>query len=280
MRNLIVLICLPLLATLTGTWIACNSGTSYYVFLPNFGVLPLFVILLFQSTNIVEFSVRRANRIFWLALVVICASLFAPGIDSVHRWISLGPHFRLNVSMAFVPILLFTSIYSHQIWTPVGMGCLSLIYVLQPDAGQATAFASAAIIILSFDRSKWVSLRIGASLIFIVLTIIAWTRPDPLPQIPHVEQIVRLAYSQGPLTITAVLFAIALLMSPFVWILLNSTSPPEKAFARSSLCWFSVSYLVTELGNFPVPVIGAGAAPVLGWCICMIFLLHQHSKRV
>lgn len=278
MRKSLLLISLAFFATGVGAWITSQSGISYFVFLPNVLSLVLGSLIFFRSEKIEEFFTKRADVASLFVLVLIGASLLFSGIDSVHRWISIGP-LRLNVSMAFVPVILFASLYGHKIWTALVMGMLAFIYILQPDAGQATAFCSAGIIIFTFDRSRSVSLRVSSALCLMVLTVFAWTRLDPLPPVAYVEQILHLAYSQGPLQVTVAILSIVLLLAPFVWLSLKSFSYKGRVLAGSFFVWFLVSYLVTEYGNFPVPILGAGAAPVLGWFLATTLVVHQPSDR-
>ena len=277
MSYLYFLITMPLFASLAGAWIASAGGVAYSAFLPNFAAIFLGAILFFQSQKVVEILLRRVNLIAWSILILVGASLFFPGMDSVHRWIPIGP-LRLNVSMAFAPLILFALVHGHKVWTPIIMGLLAVVYILQPDAGQATAFASAAILILALDKTKSKSIRIGGSLCLIVLTTIAWIRPDPLPAVEHVERILHMAYSQGSIQLTVAFFALFLLISPFAWFSLKSSLLRERILAASYSVWFLVSYLVTEKGNFPVPIIGAGAASVLGWVIAMTFFIRKSVK--
>ncbi|HVX94676.1 MAG TPA: hypothetical protein VHK47_07185 [Polyangia bacterium] len=81
-----------------------------------------------------------------------------------------------------------------------------------------------------------------------------WLRPDPLPAVDHVERILGLAWSSGALTTAAALAAIGALF----------VSLPIARAPTAGL-YLGVAFAVTFLGNFPVPVLGAGAGPVLGW---------------
>jgi hypothetical protein len=48
-----------------------------------------------------------------------------------------------------------------------------------------------------------------------------------------------------------------------VW--LRSVRSEAAPLAASLAVYFTATIAVTELGDFPVPVVGAGAGPVLGW---------------
>ena len=58
------------------------------------------------------------------------------------RWIPLGP-MQLNVSLALAPVFIFALLRLEK-YLAIGLLVEAVtIYVLQPDAGQATAFAIA-----------------------------------------------------------------------------------------------------------------------------------------
>lgn len=92
-------------------------------------------------------------------------------------------------------------------------------------------------------------------------------RPDSLGAVPHVERILHMAAAQGVLWLLASLVTLAALMLPAVHpaARFRSTRGEAALLAMSLAVYFAATVAVTELGNFPVPVVGAGAGPVLGW---------------
>lgn len=153
-------------------------------------------------------SIREgAARVFpVLVFLGIAATLLAPGLDGVRRWLVLGP-IRLNMSAALVP------------WLALGF------VASNPGVRSLPVLTGGAI----------VNRRIGVPVAAVLLAIAAatWSRPDPLPPLDHVERILVLTASRG---------------AP--WLL-------GAALANRVMATF--------FGNFPVPVFGAGAGPILGW---------------
>ncbi len=252
------------LATAAGAWTAHRAGFALFAYIPNVAAIALGAAALFWPAAITHI-VRKYGVVAIAALMIL--TLFTSGMESVHRWIPLGP-ILLNVSMAVAPAILFL------IWDKPGRASLLLavftasIYVLQPDAGQAAAFAVSACLLISGGHPIKHAYRWAAVLAIAGLAAAAYFRPDPLAPVPYVEQVFQLAFSGGLASLFAVLVCAAGLCIPF-----GTDAPAErKTLAFAFLAYFICCFAVTELGNFPVPVLGAGAGPVLGWFFALVFL--------
>jgi hypothetical protein len=204
------------------------------------------------------------------ALALLAATLLFPSLEGVHRWLSLGP-VRLNASAVTLPwILLALRMLLGQARLGLALGLVAmpqLIHISQPDAGQATAFSAGVLVLFSTTRSIPKGWSVAGSAIAVIGTALAWGRADPLGAVPHVERILHLAADQGVTWLLAALVALGGLFLPMVhgvaW--LRSTRSEAAAMAVSLGAYFGGALAVTELGNFPVPVLGAGAGHVLGW---------------
>ncbi len=260
----------PLPAILVGGWIAEAHGVSKSAYLPNLLALVLgvvFFVLLRRAS--LETSAARLPTI---AAILVLATLFAPGLEGVHRWLPLGP-LRLHASSAFVPwafvgLLSSSSKTLRRTW--VLLATIQAIHVLQPDAGQASALAAGAAPLLLSSRRK----NPGAVLVALVLVSLAavtWLRRDPLPPVDHVERILFLAFAKGPSGVAMVVFGASVLLVPFV---LRTSS---RDVGAALVLYLAAAFVVTFFGNFPVPVFGAGAGPVLGWYALLSVYRARHS---
>ena len=251
------------LGSCVGALVARASGCSVLPFIAN-AIAWMLGVALVNSPKAASFLIRHQKIFSVSAVIIIFISLMLPGMDSVHRWIPLGP-FSLNVSMALTHLVLF-GIVAGSGWFSLGLSLiLSVIFVLQPDAGQATAFTTAVILVFLMRTTLLSFVRWSGILGTIALSALTWTRPDPLPAVESVERILHLAGNQGIVSSSASALAIAFLFIPFVRILREKNTPISFIFAASATVLLATSFLVTEMGNFPVPILGAGAAPVLGW---------------
>ena len=189
-----VLFVLP--ALLMGILIAYRGDISMKSFIPNMAALVLGGLFLFSQNIWSTFFRRYARILSFAALIIIAGSLFSVGLESVHRWIQLGPMF-LNVSMAFCPLVLYGMVRCSG-WISLSLALIcALIHFLQPDAGQGTAFVFAAIVILFFDLNLHRVIRILTIISLVVLLVLTWKADDPLLPVRHVEDILFMAEEQG-----------------------------------------------------------------------------------
>jgi hypothetical protein len=84
-----------------------------------------------------------------------------------------------------------------------------------------------------------------------------------------IERVLHLPFLNHPSRVLATSVAVLSLLLPLLF--MNQLSPLRWIF----LTHLAAQIAVTELGNFPVPVIGAGASPILGWYIMAGLLMAQ-----
>jgi hypothetical protein len=262
---------LPLLPILMGALIAWAHGVSPKAFGANLAAAALGIVLaaLLGRRSWSQWG-RLPLVLAVTALVLLAATLLFPSIEGVHRWIALGP-VRLNASAVTVPwLLLALWVLLRQARPGFALGLVGITQVLhisQPDAGQATAFAAGALVLFGTARSLPKGWAAAGSALAVLGTAFAWGRADPLGPVPHVERILHLAAGQGVPWLLAALVALGALFLPMgygvAW--LRSTRSEAAAMAVCLGVYFGGTLAVTELGNFPVPVLGAGAGHVLGW---------------
>ncbi|MFP2931432.1 hypothetical protein ACLESO_40855 [Pyxidicoccus sp. 3LG] len=142
----------------------------------------------------------------------------------------------------------------------------------QPDAGQATVLAAGAVAMLvggAVLQSRGARVAVGA--VLVILAGCAWLRVDPLAPVEHVERILLLAFSLGLPWAGAALVAGSLLLLPML-LVARSPGAENAGLAMGLALYFCTAIGVTFIGNFPVPVMGAGVGPVLGWYAALAVL--------
>jgi hypothetical protein len=164
----------------------------------------------------------------WIALAAIAASFLGPGFQCVHRWLALGP-LRLNASAALAPCL-FLGLASHD-----------------RDVRERTTVAV-----------------LAALLVLLGAAALAWLRVDHLPAVLHVERVLEFARGLGAVTYLGALLALVLALIPLAWPF-RSGDRTARTFGAGAILHSCGSIAATSSGHFPVPLLGAGAAPVLGW---------------
>ncbi len=201
-----------------------------------------------------------------VGLAVLSSTLLTPGIDQVRRWHSLGG-LRLHPSAILAPLLLLQAesrISTHP-WQAHGLLLFAqVLHVLQPDAGQASALGAGALV-LTFVGHRRLAPRITLILLYLASIAAAWLRPDSLPPAPFVEDIVPRAFSYSViLGILTFCSLIPFILSPFLTAHSRPFSPPLRPAPFALSAYFAVSAAATLFGEFPVPLVGFGASPILG----------------
>jgi hypothetical protein len=199
-----------------------------------------------------------------LALGALTATFAIGGSMGVHRWILLGP-LTVHASAICLPVLIVAlgsldALGAKIRWLPIFLAISAAVLLwLQPDAAQATAFAGAAFTLLIATRPRAVVAWVG----FLVIAVLAagtWMRPDPLPPVSYVEGIVGMARQSGPIWLVVSLAALAVLPLPFF------LSPcGHSAVARALGVYLCICILAPFFGNFPVPLLGFGLSPIVGY---------------
>jgi hypothetical protein len=210
-----------------------------------------------------------------LTLAALAASLLAPGVDGVHRWLPLGP-VRLHAAAVLLPVLIVAldGLLRTRGWWPsalVGAAAMLALYV-QPDAAQATAFGAAAVLLLAV-KAEGRAARLACLAAVAVLAVLTWTRRDPLAPVPYVEEIVGLAASLGTVWAVAAVASLLLLPLPFFVAGRGAARPVGIALGA----YVAITAAAPFFGSFPVPVLGYGMSPILGYLAGLGLFLGQRA---
>ena len=147
--------------------------------------------------------------------------------------------------------------------------------MLQPDASQAVAFAVAIAVVLlqrrPLSRIDWIttSVCVGAA-------IFALTRPDPLEAVPHVEGIVGLAARSGVASLAVAILTLVLLPLPFVTDVIRR----ERCESSGLAAYFTIVCVAPFVAPYPVPLLGYGLSPVLGYFLALGWIVRDVPNRI
>ncbi|HSW28203.1 MAG TPA: hypothetical protein VLH75_01805 [Longimicrobiales bacterium] len=204
-----------------------------------------------------------------VGLALLATTLLAPGAEGVHRWLPLGP-LRLHAGALVLPPLLV--VLAEAPWT-VSVATAStalLVLLLQPDAAQAASFCAGWIVLAAARRERGSP---GVILASAAVAAASLFRPDPLGSVPHVEGILGLAAAQGQLMAGAGLISLAALPLGFMLFVERPLGLALAAYTAGALgaAW---------LGNYPVPMLGYGVSPILGYYFAVAAGAAPHPARV
>lgn len=215
--------------------------------------------------------------VIFMSLASLFSTICFPSMQGVHRWLYVGP-VRLYAAAIFLPVLLPALAWllgkELKIIACTLTFSVTGLLVYQPDAAQGAAFALSAgwLLIRRGNLSRtWSCLVSGALLICLIL---AWLQPDPLPAVEYVEGVVGMAARISPGLAIVCLCALAILPLPYVWVSRQSRAQIDRDLGIAFATYFGVTLLASALRNFPVPIMGYGASPIIGYFIAIGWLVN------
>jgi cell division protein FtsW (lipid II flippase) len=204
-----------------------------------------------------------AGGIIVFTLLGIAVPLLAetPGPE---RWASLGP---INLYMA--PALLPSFLVACSVWIARGgrsqhfafaaiVGA-SVLLAAQPDAPQALALLAASAVAVARSPSRS-PVSIVALAFAALATAWAFSQPDPLQPVAHVEGVFALALGHSLFAGAAVITSAAALV-----VGLHVNSSGGRTWLSVVAVYYAVLYACSVAGLTPAPLIGYGAGPLLGF---------------
>ena len=228
-----------------------HSGVPASVYMQN-------VVAALVGATIAFFGSRvRVSVVTAVAIVLLVATLATAGVQGVHRWIRVGP-LTFHVASLVIPVVLveLDRLLRHARLAIAFaiMAIVGAILAMQPDAGQATAFAGAGVVLLAMHLKRN-AVAIVAILALVGLAAASFLRSDSLAPVPYVEEIATRIGQQGIVWQVVVVIALALLIVPFV----------RASRGVAIAVYLTLTIAASYWGHFPVPVLGYGMSPILGY---------------
>ncbi|RLL40599.1 hypothetical protein D8M04_18810 [Oceanobacillus piezotolerans] len=221
-------------------------------------------------------NVDRGNLALSIVLIALLVLPFGfAGIDGVHRWVTLGPIsiYIASIILPFILIQYWTLVLNNRKQYAIGLTFLILIILLlQPDAGQLTAFACAAFIMMWKTIRHW-TMKALSFIFMTALVIVSWVFLDDLAPVPYVEEIIFLVADLGNVWLLLGILSLVLLIIPFF------SYGKMNPISLSLGVYFLLTMVVTFLGDFPMPIMGYGISPIIGYFIAITWL-KKNSETI
>ncbi|MBW1299010.1 hypothetical protein [Aquimarina litoralis] len=248
------------------------NDVSSIIWLQN---LTIFLIVGICSCGILiwnKFPKVNNTLVIVFSIILLLLTFIDSGVSDVHRYLSIGP-VNLNIGSIVLPILLIQleKMLQNKNWWFIAFIALTIIAILffQPDASKVTAFSIASIFLLS----KYITKHIQYTTLSvpILASVLAWVFIDNLPPVDYVEEILSMANNINTLLYMFAVISIILLPIPFFLFKTES----NKLIATSLGIYFTIVLISTIFGNFPVPLLGYGLSPIIGYSIAITWLVKN-----
>lgn len=207
-------------------------------------------------------------------VLFLAGSFLSEGTDGVHRWIQIGP---MNVNIAFIALPILLIAINKLLAKGRLRICIVLILVsaillfLQPDASMISAF-SVALLPVMFAKGKNKLWNFVVAAVLLVLSVLSWSQLDGLQPVSYVEDILVLAKESG----WGSLFFCVLALFVMIWPFVRLKGFQQYQGISMSLGLFFLALIVSALlGHFPVPLIGYGISPILGYMISAAYVVKK-----
>ncbi len=187
-------------------------------------------------------------------------------VEGISRWVTLGG-FALQPSLILLPLMVVAFSKWRSVMMTVGMVAAVAAIALQPDRamGGVLVLGLGTRAMICRDRHSIVTLI--ASIAGFAVTLV---RPDPLPAVPHVEQVLYSSFDIHVGAGLAVLGGSMLLLVPAIvgW---QRDAGNRATYAAFGAVWFA-AVLGAALGNYPTPIVGYGGSAIIGYTLSLLTL--------
>ncbi|MGL6009231.1 MAG: cell division protein [Culicoidibacterales bacterium] len=267
---------LPMLAMLpaivVGTIAMAWNAVSAMIYLQNlicFAILMLVAHFLFKNQS--RFRKWNPMMVIIFSVFALLATFLNADVDGVHRWIAIGP-IQLYVSAIVIPIIMIAIwrlLQQEQtILALTTIGCITIILALQPDASMVTAFSVVSLIMIWHKVTKLSKVVIASLLVG--LSAHTWIFLDTLAPVAYVEGIFEWVSALGVIATITGIAALVLMIIPFF----ICSPKKDHVLAMCFGLFYSLILLSNSFGHFPVPLMGYGISPVIGYFIAITWLVN------
>lgn len=200
--------------------------------------------------------------------LLLATALFG-SVEGASRWIRIGG-LSLQISLIVLPAMLVAFAERRDFYATIGVVLAAVALALQPDRAMAGVLVSALAVLALNRQDRWV---VSTLLVAVVGFAITLTRPDSLPAVPYVDQILYTAFRVHALAGVAVVGGALLLIVPAT---AGRRLDPENrdVYAVFGAAWLSM-VVAALLGNYPTPLVGYGGSAILGYAFSLSFMPRE-----
>lgn len=201
-----------------------------------------------------------------LAGSLLATALFGVSVEGASRWISIGG-LTLQLSLIVLPTMLVAFAQRRDLLVTLSVILTAVALALQPDRAMSGVLVSALAVLGVYRQDRSVVSAIVVALAAFALTLI---RPDSLPAVPYVDQILYTAFQVNAMAGMAVVGGTLLLIVPAI---IGQRLDPDNrsVYAVFGAAWLGM-VVAAALGNYPTPLVGYGGSAILGYTLSLSFM--------
>lgn len=270
-------VCAPLPALIIGIVAMRQLGVTTQAWSTNIAATVLGLLIWAAGRRLPPLT--RRGTLACLTAVSLAAILLpfaSEGELGVYRWVSvMGLRLHASAIVAPLIILCVAAAASHRISSALAISVAgATILASQPDAAQTTSSAAACAVVLVRAGSKSPRRILLGVALLLAASIVSVIRPDPLAPVAYVEEIFDVVRSTGPGSAGMATVALLLLPAPFF----AAWHRNRRSTTLALGVYVAMTVVAPAWGTFPVPVMGYGASPILGYFIALTVGLGGPSR--
>lgn len=233
----------------------------------NTGALAVGLGLLALSGGLVGVARRWPGALtLAMGVLLLATGLLGDRSEGAARWVAFGGLF-IQPSLILLPAMVVGFARSRNALSAIGLIVAAAAMAIQPDRAMAGMLAAGLAVLAALRPDRWALPAFAASTLAFGITLV---RPDTLPAMPYVDQILYSAFDVHALAGLAVLGGSILLVVPaIVGKLYDATH--REAYSVFGIVWLA-AILAAAIGNYPTPIVGYGGSAVLGYMLSLAML--------
>lgn len=201
-----------------------------------------------------------------MAIAMLATALFGSEVDGAARWVNLGG-VAIQPSLILVPVMLVTFSRIRSVLATVSIITAAVAMALQPDRAMAGMLALCLAVLAVMRPDRHVCVALANSIASFAATLV---RPDTLPAVPYVDQILYSSFDIHIAAGVAVLGGMAIILVPAIvgW---SRDADNRAIYCAFGTVWFA-AIAAAALGNYPTPIVGYGGSAIIGYVLSLLAL--------
>jgi len=181
--------------------------------------------------------------------LLLATALLGVSVEGASRWVRVAG-LSLQISLVVLPAMLVAFARGRGLLATIGMILAAVALALQPDRAMAGVLAATLAVLAMYRPDRWVVSTLAVAVTGFATTLV---RPDALPAVPYVDQILYTSFQVQPLACLAVGGGALLLVGPAIagrW----KDPGNREVHAVCGAGWLGV-VAAAALGNYPTPLV-------------------------